>query len=179
MLGRPGSPCNWRRSAGGYPRLSVAVGTALRVAIGVQQRFQAGAGLPRQTVSNAGIEPILMGMDRRAHDPLDTVRRRRFGHQLTAACLQPRHQVIGNRADNRRLIAEPMFDRLGVGDGRFAITEQGADLGAMAFPRASGQIVAVMRSGLHADLPRHSVDRLRLDFGRRVGEATVCTVEQE
>ena len=34
------------KECGSYPRLSVAVGTALRVAIGVQQRFQAGAGLP-------------------------------------------------------------------------------------------------------------------------------------
>jgi hypothetical protein len=36
-----------------------------------------------------------------------------------------------------------------------------------------------MRCGSHADLPCHLIDRLRLDLGRRGGEATVGTVEQE
>src|SRR5512142_3003142 len=66
------------KERGGGSRLSVAVRTALRVAFGLQQRFQAGTGLRRQTVSNAGIEPFLVGTDCRAHDPLDAVRRRRF-----------------------------------------------------------------------------------------------------
>jgi hypothetical protein len=43
--------------------------------------------------------------------------------------------VIRDRADHCRLIAEPVFERIGVGDGRFPIAEQGADLGAMAFGR--------------------------------------------
>ena len=43
--------------------------------------------------------------------------------------------MIGDRADHRRLIAEPVFERLGVGDGRFPRAERDADLGAMAFGR--------------------------------------------
>ena len=74
-----------------------------------------------------------MGTDRCSHDPLDAIRRRRFDGQLTAAGLEPRHQVVGDRAHRRRLIAEPIFERLGVGDRRFAIAEEGTDLGTMTF----------------------------------------------
>ena len=49
------------KECGGRSRLSVAVRTALRVAFGLQQRFQAGTGLRRQTVSNAGIEAVPRG----------------------------------------------------------------------------------------------------------------------
>jgi hypothetical protein len=63
---------------GGRSRMSVAVRTARRVALGLRRHFQAGAGLGRRTGSNAGEKPFLVGGDRRARDPLDTVRRRRF-----------------------------------------------------------------------------------------------------
>ena len=106
-----------------------------------------------------------MGTDRRSHDPVDAIRRRRFDRQLTAARLQPRHQVIGDRADHRRLIAKPIFERLGVGNRRFAIAEQGADLGTMAFGSPPRQVQRLVlrywKVDLLGDLPHHLSINLR------------------
>ena len=167
------------KERGGRSRLSVAVRTALRVALGLQQRFQAGTGLRRQTVSNAGIKPFLVGTDRRAHDPLDAVRRRRFDRQLTAAGLEPRHQVIGDRADHRRLIAEPVFERLGVGDRRFAIAEQGADLGTMAFGRPPRQVQRMVLGRWNVDLPGDLAHHPPIDLRAVRREPAVLAEEQQ
>ena len=122
-------------------------------------------------VANASKKPFLVGTDRRSYDAIDTIRRRRFDRQLTAACLQPRHQVIGNRAEDRRLIAEPNFECLAVGDRRLTISEQGADLGAMAFGRPARQVQRkVFRSrdkvfrSRDVDLPRDLAHDLLIDF---------------
>jgi hypothetical protein len=58
----------------------------------------------------ASVEVVVMGTDGRFHDPVNAIIRRRFDRQFTAPRLQPCHQVIGHRADHRRLIPEPVFD---------------------------------------------------------------------
>ena len=70
----------------------------------------------------------------------------------------------GTAPDHRRLIAEPVFERLGVGDRRLTIAEQGADLGTMAFGRPARQVSAWSSGAGSCDLPRHLVDRLRIDL---------------
>ena len=93
-----------------------------------------------------------MGTDGCAHDPVDAIGRRRFDQNLTAARLKQREPVIGNRSDRRRLISQPIFERLGIGHGRFAIAEQGADLGTMPFGGPPSQVQRVVRRGLNVEL---------------------------
>ena len=106
-----------------------------------------------------------MGTDGRSHDPVDAISRRRFDRQLTAARLEPRHQVIGNRAHHRRLIPKPIFERLGVGNRRLAIAEQGTDLGTVTFGGPPRQVQCIVRGrwnvDLLGDLPHHPPIDLR------------------
>jgi len=93
-----------------------------------------------------------MGTDRRAHDTIDAISRRRFDRQLTAARLKPRHQVIGNRAHHRCLIPKPIFERLGVSNRRLAIAEEGTDLGTETFGSPPRQVQCIVRGRWNVDL---------------------------
>ena len=103
----------------------------------MQQRFQASTCLRHQTVANASKKPFLVGTDRCSYDAVNAISRRRFDQQLAAARLEPRHQVVGNRAHHCCLIPKPIFERLGVSNRRLAIAEEGTDLGTMTFRRSA------------------------------------------
>jgi hypothetical protein len=107
---------------------------------------------------------VVVGTDGRSHDPIDAISRRWFDRQLTAARLEPRHEVIGNCAHHRRLIPKPIFESFGIGNRRFAIAEQGADLSTMPFNSPPRQIQRVVRRrgnvNLLSNLPHHPVINL-------------------
>ena len=147
---------------GGRSRMSVAVRTARRVALGLRRHFQAGAGLGRRTGSNAGEKPFLVGGDRRAarsarHGPPPAVRSPAHGSAPPAAPSgdrgprrpPPPDRGASLRAPRRRRRSLPE-SRTGRGPRRDGVRPSGLT-GSAHGPRAPGRGLAARSRGPSAD----------------------------
>src|SRR5208337_2960540 len=98
-----------------------------------QQRFQPRSCLRGKSAQDGGTKAPIMSMDRGTDDPIDTVGCWRLDRKLATPRLKERHELVRNRSDGRHLIAQPSFEQLGVGDGRFPEAKPCSDLGTVPF----------------------------------------------
>ena len=78
-------------------------------------------------------EAVLVGANRATDDALDTVGRWRLDAERSAARLQLRGQPIVVARLRDGVVTEPRPERRGVGNGRLAEIEEGADFGPLSF----------------------------------------------
>ena len=87
--------------------------------------------------------------------------------------------MIRDRAHHRRLIAEPGFELLGVGDRRLAIAEEGTDLGTVAFGGTPRQVECIVRGRWNVDLPGDLPHHLPIDLRAVQREPAAVAEEQQ
>ena len=144
---------------------------------GEQQRIQPAPCRWSKAAQNAGTEALIMGMDRGADDPIDTISRGRLDRKLTTPGFEERNKLIRARPHGRHLISQPLFEQVGVGNRCFSEAKQSSDLGPMPLPCPAGCIVSVVAVGLHAKLSSHSRHGPRLNFRRLFWKLPMCSIK--
>jgi hypothetical protein len=146
---------------------------------GPQQRFQPCTGCRCQTMEDACIETLIMGMERGTHDAIDTVGRWRFDRKVMTSRLKERHKMIGTRTDSRRLIPKPILEHLPVGDGCFPEAKQGPDFGTMTFDSSPRQAKRGLLEISNVELPCDFLNSFPIDLSIGPGESPALSKEQQ